>query len=42
MGYNGTDFDIVIFEGTLNDEGLDGYPVAAIEKVLRVIKRREA
>lgn len=40
MGYNGTDFDIVIFEGTLNDEGLDGYPVATIEKVLRVIKRR--
>lgn len=40
MGYNGTDFDIVIFEGIQTDEGLDKYPVASIDKILRVIKRR--
>jgi len=40
MGYNGTDFDIVIFEGERKGTGFSEYPVATIDKILRAIKRR--
>lgn len=40
MGYDGTDYDIVIFEGKRAGTGFSEYPIATVDNILRVIKRR--
>ena len=40
MGYNGTDYDIVVFEGEKAGTGFSEYPIATVDNILRIIKRR--
>lgn len=40
MGYGGTDYDIVVFEGERRGTGFSEYPIATVDNILRVIKRR--
>ena len=40
MGYDGTDYDIAVFEGERAGTGFSEYPIATVDSILRVIKRR--